>query len=253
MGIGHSTERGASFAIALLLVAIAWGALAFGAVYPWAYWPLAALCVVAGAIGIAAGRSRVAARSRALPIALIVLGAAIALQLLPLPNDAVALVSPHAPGLAKDLNPAFAAGLEPRHPLSVWPRDTWTGLGLYAAFAALCLGARFFLDVRHATLRRGARRLRRAARADRHRAEIAVEPLSVRLLGHRPVAIAVRALRQQEPFCRLDADDAAADARAAGRRHRSGMRDVKAGWRHKVLWFASEEASRPSCSPARRR
>ena len=32
----------------LPLGALAWGALAFGAVYPWAYWPLAALCVLSG-------------------------------------------------------------------------------------------------------------------------------------------------------------------------------------------------------------
>ena len=51
MGIGHWTERSASFAAVLLLVAIAWGALAFGAVYPWAYWPLALLSVVASVIG----------------------------------------------------------------------------------------------------------------------------------------------------------------------------------------------------------
>src|SRR5262249_5374150 len=133
--------RGASLAVALLLLAIAWGALAFGAVYPWAYWPLAAACLIAGAIGTAAGSLPIARGSRALAIALIVLGTAIALQLLPLANHVVGIVSPHAPGLVKDLNPAFAAGLEPRHPLSVWPRDTWTGLGLYIAFATLCLGA----------------------------------------------------------------------------------------------------------------
>src|SRR5262249_12194963 len=76
--IRHPTERGASLAVALLLLAIAWGALAFGAVYPWAYWPLAAACLIAGAIGTAAGSSRIAPGSRALAIALIVLGASIA-------------------------------------------------------------------------------------------------------------------------------------------------------------------------------
>ena len=94
MGIGHWTERSASFAAILLLVAIAWGALAFGAVYPWAYWPLALLSVVASVIGIAANRSRLPDRSRALAIALIVLGVAIALQLLPLPNHFVSTISP---------------------------------------------------------------------------------------------------------------------------------------------------------------
>ena len=29
----------------ILIAVVAWGALAFGAVYPWAYWPLATLKV----------------------------------------------------------------------------------------------------------------------------------------------------------------------------------------------------------------
>jgi O-antigen ligase len=245
VGIGHSTERGASFAIALLLVAIAWGALAFGAVYPWAYWPLAALSVVAGAIGIAAGRSRVAARSRALPIALIVLGAAIALQLLPLSNHAVALLSPHAPGLVKDLNPAFAAGLEPRHPLSVWPRDTWTGLGLYAAFAALCLGAAVLFSMF------GTQRFVEALAG--FGALLALIGIVQKSLSNRYLYGLWDIGPWRSPFGPFVNKNHFAGwmlmtlpltlaLLVAG--IDQGMRDVKAGWRHKVLWFASEEASR---------
>ena len=36
----------------LLIAALAWGALSFGAVYPWAYWPLAVACAAIGIQGI---------------------------------------------------------------------------------------------------------------------------------------------------------------------------------------------------------
>jgi hypothetical protein len=37
----------------LILLIVAWGALAFGAIYDWARWPLLVACVVAGAWGFA--------------------------------------------------------------------------------------------------------------------------------------------------------------------------------------------------------
>ena len=37
----------------LILLIVAWGALAFGAIYDWARWPLVVACVVAGAWGFA--------------------------------------------------------------------------------------------------------------------------------------------------------------------------------------------------------
>src|SRR5262245_56861568 len=39
---------------ALLVAGIAWGAFAFGAVYPWAYWPLAIATAAAAFAGLAA-------------------------------------------------------------------------------------------------------------------------------------------------------------------------------------------------------
>ena len=41
----------------LLVAAIAFGALAFGAVYPWAYWPLAIVCGGLGTWAIAVTRA----------------------------------------------------------------------------------------------------------------------------------------------------------------------------------------------------
>ena len=41
----------------LILIIVAWGALAFGAIYDWARWPLLVGCVVAGA-SFSRGRCR---------------------------------------------------------------------------------------------------------------------------------------------------------------------------------------------------
>src|SRR5260370_28947059 len=52
--IASSVPRSAAVASALTLVTVVWGSVAFGAVYPWAFWPLAALAVVAGLAGLLA-------------------------------------------------------------------------------------------------------------------------------------------------------------------------------------------------------
>src|SRR5262245_5198046 len=70
----------------LAIAAISWATLAFGGVYPWGYWPLAAAALAAGAIGLAAAPlgARRGGASRPLAISLGILGAAVAVQLVPL-------------------------------------------------------------------------------------------------------------------------------------------------------------------------
>jgi hypothetical protein len=114
---------------------VAWGALAFGCVYPWAYWPLAAAAAAAGTAGLIVGGFHSAPVSRALIWALIAVGAAILVQLIPLPVAALGALSPRSVHLLNDLDPSFAAGLVPWHALSVWPRDT----GIAVALASLSL------------------------------------------------------------------------------------------------------------------
>jgi O-antigen ligase len=243
--IGYPTEQSASVAVVLLLVAIAWGALAFGAVYPWAYWPLAATCFVTGAIGIAADRPGIAPGSRALLVALSVLGAAIALQLMPLPDDVLATISPNATRLLKGLNPAFAAGLEPRHALSVWPRDTVTALSLYVALVVLCLGAASLFSMF------GPQRFAEALAG--FGALLALIGIVQKSLSNRylygfwdigPWRTPFGPFVNKNHFAgwMVMALPLTLALLVAG--IDQGMRGVKAGWRHKVLWFASEEASR---------
>jgi O-antigen ligase len=133
---------------ALPLGTLAWGALSFGAVYPWAYWPLAAACLVSGVAALVATRGvPIAVKGTALTLALGVLAVAILLQLIPLPVTALEAISPRTVELLGELNPAFAAGLMRSHPVSVWPHDTWVALTLYGAMAVLLLGTVRLLSV----------------------------------------------------------------------------------------------------------
>jgi hypothetical protein len=134
----YETAAGATAAMLVSLAVIAWGALAFGAVYPWAYWTLAAAAVASAACSIAVTRSAAAAPSsrgttlsRPLMWALCAVGAAIAVQLMPLPAPLLTALSPRAAGILSELDPAFAAGNA--HALSIWPASTRVALVLYAA------------------------------------------------------------------------------------------------------------------------
>ena len=133
--------RFSSAARAAALGVVIWGALAFGCVYPWAYWPLAAASAAAGAIGLFVSRSHSGQPvSRALLWALGGVGGAAMVQLIPVPTSVLAVVSPRSQHLLNDFDPAFAAGLLARHAVSVWPRDTLVALVLLGAFSLLLVG-----------------------------------------------------------------------------------------------------------------
>jgi O-antigen ligase len=129
-----------------IAVALAWGALAFGAVYDWAFWPLALVATVCGLTGLT---TRVAGSSAVRPVGstnaplvfcLAALAAAIVLQLAPMPLDLLARVSPRAASVLTQLDVPFASGLLSRHPMTISPGATTTALSLYVAFAVLMLG-----------------------------------------------------------------------------------------------------------------
>ena len=153
------------FLAAVLLVA--WGALAFGAVYPWAYTPLLAGCALTGATALVVHRSRrLPDPTRLAVIGLLVVLAAGAVQLVPLPASVLDAVSPKTGAFLEsyDLGYAFGSQGEPAetdsadsirawHPLSLAPRQTLVGLGLLAAFTLLLAGLTTALS------RAGSRRL----------------------------------------------------------------------------------------------
>ena len=228
------------------LAAIAWGALAFGAVYPWAYWSLAAAVVLSAGFSIAVARPfEGPTMSRPLVGALCVVGAVIAIQLVPLPAPVLATLSPRATGILRELDPAFASGSGGAHALSIWPASTRVALVLYAALVIWLAGlVRLFSSA-------GSRRFVEA---------LTVLGVIVALVGivQKPLysgaIYGVWTLKPwREPFGPF-----------VNRNHFAGwmvmvlpltlallvaginrsMAAVKPGWRHKVLWASSPEASR---------
>jgi len=133
----------------LLIAAIAWGAFAFGAVYPWAYWPLAIAALAVALAGIFApaprGWQRLDLAGLTLALGALILAAAI--QLVPLPYATVSSISPEAPSIIAQLDPAAGLGLGPRHPLSIAPANTLAGLGVIASLALLVVGAARLLSI----------------------------------------------------------------------------------------------------------
>jgi O-antigen ligase len=138
----------AGVAFWLGVAAIAFATLAFGGVYPWGYWPLVAAGLVSGLVGLTTCRdvSRGYA-SRPLTIAFGCLGLAMALQLVPLPEPALAAVSGRTMPVVRQLDPVAAIGLSRWHTLSIDPSRTAVGLALYGAFAIFLLGFTRLLSI----------------------------------------------------------------------------------------------------------
>jgi len=112
----------ATVAAVLLVLAVVWPVLAFGGVYPWAYTVLAALSALFAVTAVAAGGWRV---DRGLTGAAAAVLAAVVLQLIPLPRDLLATVSPAAAAFLETHNLGYALGAQTGvfapHPLSIDP------------------------------------------------------------------------------------------------------------------------------------
>jgi len=229
----------------LPLCAIAWGALAFGGVYAWAYWPLAGVCLLSGCLAAYVARDAPGKSVDApLVVALTVLAGAILVQLFPLPIHTLSTFSPHTIDVLHKLNPAFAAGLMQWHAISVWPNDTLVAFVLYASLALLLVGTARLLSVT------GSRRLVQALTAfgvvlaligiiQKPLYTGAIYGLWSLDIGRMPFGPFVN--RNHFAGWMLMALPLTL-ALLSGGIHR-GMRGLKPGWRHKVLWFSSPEAS----------
>ena len=130
----------------LTVLTLAWGLFAFGAVYDWAYLPLMACSAVVGLWGLwSPGAVSRPAVHRAVLLGLLLVAAAVVLQLAPLaPARLESLSGATARFLsAFEVGYAVAVGAGEqayRHGLSINPTATWLGLGCFAAFAILMLG-----------------------------------------------------------------------------------------------------------------
>jgi O-antigen ligase len=142
-----------------VLAIVAWGAMAFGAVYDWAYGPLLILCPAVGAWGLlrtVPGARRSAVLAFLPPLLLVV--AAIGAQLIPLQRAALTRLSPATDRflLEYDVGYAFGAIAEAQdppapplaHPLSVNPSRTAVGLAFAAALGIYLAGLTRGMDGR---------------------------------------------------------------------------------------------------------
>jgi hypothetical protein len=228
------------------VAAIAWGAFAFGAVYPWAYWPL-----VVALLGVAIAGLFMSApflRSTHLggfAIALGFLAITVAIQLLPLPLSAVRTISPHALDVLEKLDLSIAAGLVHRHPLSVAPGRTGIGLALFVALALFVLGSARLISIR------GARGLAEG---------LAIIGVILALIGviqkpmftgriygfwtPREPGAPFGPVVNQNHFAGWMLMALPVTIGLLGGAVARGMHGVKATWRDRVLWLSSPDASR---------
>jgi O-antigen ligase len=139
--------------IVVTIVALAWGTLAFGAVYPWAYGPLALAMAILGALELMAMRS---GRPRVGPIAigLTAIGLTIAIQLVPMSQATLKRISPAAGAFRQSYAQSFGlirpvdteseeageAAAQISHPISIAPSRTTIGMALFASLALFFLG-----------------------------------------------------------------------------------------------------------------
>ena len=122
-----------------LAATLAWGVLAFGAVYPWAYWPLSVASAGLGLWAIVTARAWEDPRAVRLGIVLAVVLAAIALQAFPLPYHWVSWLSPGLDPLLREYALGYRAPA--RHALSLESADTGVVFFLALGLALLLVGA----------------------------------------------------------------------------------------------------------------
>jgi hypothetical protein len=123
-----------------LTATLAFGVLAFGAVYSWAYWPVAVASAGLGLWAIIVERAWLDWRVWRLAKALGIIAVTIALQLVPLPRAALDVVSPHAAAVLSQYELAYAVRQSAWDPVTLAPWDTAVALALFTACALLLVG-----------------------------------------------------------------------------------------------------------------
>jgi O-antigen ligase len=243
--VARTGSPGAARLAGTAVLAVCWGAFSFGAAYPWAYWPLAALCVIVGTAGLRLRDADVTGVSRPLLFALGAVALAIAVQLVPLPLTLIERISPAVPSVLARIDFAYGAGMTSSHSLSIDPSGTAVALGLYLSFALLLVGLTRVFAADH---------VRRAVEA------LTVVAVALALAGivQKPL-YAGRVLGMWEPQ-----SGGSPFGPFVNKNHfagwmlmvlpltlallcagvEQGMHGLRPGWRDKVLWLSSPEANR---------
>jgi O-antigen ligase len=120
-------------------LALAWSVLAFGGVYPWAYWPLLALVAAVGVAGIVQARRDVFTANRRLTIAIVAIAMPILIQLVPLPRDLLLAISPQTDEMLRQIDLGYAS-TPAAHPISLDPFATVRALAGFACISLFALG-----------------------------------------------------------------------------------------------------------------
>ncbi len=134
--------------VACTVALVAWGVFAFGAVYPWAYGPLAVGSVLVGLLGLFTGSRPVWTSNRWLLVALAGIAAVAGLQLVPLPLDWLARISPGTVAYLARYDLRYSVIVDPfgevtsalRHAISIAPAKTGLFIQLFIAAALLLAG-----------------------------------------------------------------------------------------------------------------
>jgi len=147
---GRSAEESAlgraeRFHVHAVTAILAWGVVAFGAVYPWGYQPLAVACAIVGGIALVTRRLRT---SGSIAVALAAVAIAVILQVVSLPAGALQRFSPTAVTLLSRYDLAFALQPGASHSLSIDPSQTLLGLFLVVCFGVFFLGLAAVLERR---------------------------------------------------------------------------------------------------------
>src|SRR5687768_11388703 len=122
----RNTNRPPTLPILAVTAVLGWGVLAFGAVYPWAAWPLVSAVAVIALWQWRPGTPRTFVAWSALLVA-----AAIGVQLVPLPTAILETTSPGAATFLTAFSVAYASGVVDRHTLSIDPERTLRALGFF--------------------------------------------------------------------------------------------------------------------------
>ena len=233
---------------------VGWGAVAFGAEYSWAYAPLLVFSVVVGVLGLlASAGGHFPARSLGFALAAIFVGGL--LQLVPLSQRTIEMVSPasvvadyrqlYAKVTMQPLEPTVPLDGGARRPMSIAPSRTVLGLAFLAALTALLVGcARGISAVGPGEIARGILVLG---------VVVALASLVQHTLGSETVyGFWYPPKGGVQPFAPFVNHNHTAgwllmalslSAGCFAGAVASGLRGVKPGWRHRILWLSSRDAS----------
>lgn len=231
--------------IAGTVASLAWGALAFGAVYPWAFTPLLVACLSLGLASFLV-HSCGASRTRSLAAAFLAIAAACAIQLVPLSSSTLGWISPATDRLLRQYDIAYAYGLNAAggHPLSIDPLSTWRGLAFLACFGVLLLGLGRILTEPEVG--------RLAACVTALGGTLALVAIVQRATSAGEIYGVWKPLMPGTPFGPFVNRNHFAGWMLMGlplaiglflALVARGMRGVSGGWRSRILWFSSRDAS----------